>query len=634
MSNTFTSIEAIIFGQSKSENIKITLPEVSLEKNRLTIIAGRNRTGKSHLLRYTKQSIATHNKNLRRKKNYKGEYGSNVCNVLVQPVDPLLPFGKCFLFQDASFVDKFQHLNTAVNSRQKSMIEKDAVYIKTEFVKNQVTNAKSLSEVREGYSQEALENCFNNQNSNFECLKILENSKNIYLADNESCAATRTFEQMVSAKLYLQYDSKAKALDPLLWYDNDEVFSFGGEIGGWSQGQKVAFVLLLTAEYLRPEILLIDELENHLHPLYISRICQFLKERIAESIIVTHHPHLIFSQFPNSVWFMDLQAVNKEAEQIVVMTTQEARDRPFSTRSITPLNSDYDRISSTYNLFDSYDHQLLTLASTLKDQLAVEFLKQIESGLKLEVVDVSPKTSPDRQSLQLSDTISSVIKNKNGELTEILDYGAGVGRTFKEMEKNESFKEQQISWTFYEPDQKYFLKLAEEYPANTLSTLENIEKNFDIILLVNVLHECSPVQIATVLQNCKKFLRQNGVLLIAELFPLLSPERFGIAYSIENMEAILSECKFTGTSNYIHIRSATVKAYTTTAKPQPGEVSVEESSQKIRDNVWTKIKNQNLLEYSSSLEKGSVRYAATLASQLHVIASIDAYDMGQWQSDF
>ena len=52
-------------------------------------------------------------------------------------------------------------------------------------------------------------------------------------------------------------------------------------------------------------IVLFDEIENHLHPAYMSLLLSALKERSVQTIVSTHHPHLIFSDHADRVFFLD-----------------------------------------------------------------------------------------------------------------------------------------------------------------------------------------------------------------------------------------------------------------------------------------------------------------------------------------
>lgn len=624
--------------KSEQKDIEVPTPDLDPKRNTLTVVAGRNRTGKSHLLRHTDAAITAHNENLG-KTGYLNELGASSANVWVRPKDHNQKFGKCFLLNDVlDVMGKFALFGINANREKKGQYHREIYSAKDAYLAKQLAYAESLENIRHGKSAESFLETWSDEVVRTQIVSSLD-AESMYRANSSRCAATKAFETLTSAKLYFRRNDRLQSFEPVLRYGHDESFAFGGRIGGWSQGQKVAFALLILVEYCRPEILLIDELENHLHPEYISKVCQFIKERVPQTIVVTHHPHLIFSAFVDRVWFLDVTTSSEEPPLMEPFPEKETAHRPPPKRKVILLDSDYERIAATYSLFDGYDHQLLNLASALKDQIATAVLKAIESGLTLEVATASSSVRPDTQSRELAEAISSITNSRKDSKLRILDYGAGYGRTQIEMQKTPLFQNRTVEWTFFEPSERNAKSLSQRLasiPENVsrtsvLTTLAELESDtFDIVLIANVLHECSPVQISEALANCRRILSPTGRVLVAELFPLLSPERFGIAYSMDDMHGILRECKYAGFSIPVPIRSGLAMAYTTIATPHAAPPAVEECAERIRTKVWQSIKERTLYEYASSMELANARNAVRLASQLHVIASIEAYDAGLW----
>ncbi|MDD5249049.1 MAG: AAA family ATPase [Rhodocyclaceae bacterium] len=643
-----TFIKTINYGQRKLKeadsskrsepdprDIQIAVPTNSPKGNALTIIAGRNRTGKSHLLRHAEMALGAYNENLG-KQDFQSGQGACSSNVWVRPMDPTQKFGTCFLLNNvADVIGKFAGFGVAANEEKKGQFHKILCSVKEAFLSHQILNAESLEETRQ-QSRDSFAASWSDKRKRTGLLGKLDPQK-IYRADATQCAAVSAFETITAAHLYLRYNDRIESIEPVLRYGTNEAFSFGGHAGGWSQGQKVAFVLLLIVEYYRPDILLIDELENYLHPEYISKVCEFIKARIPQTVVVTHHPHLIFSAFADRVWFLDVDAKPESPPFIDVFPDQQTTDRPPPRRKAVLLDSDYERIAAAYSLFDGYDHQLLNLASALQDQVTIGLLKSIESALTLGVAEAGQTMRPDTQSRELSDAISALSKSMGSPPLKILDYGAGRGRTLKEVIKTSLFRNRDVVWSFFEPNPAHISDLERGMgdvagaAGSIFSTLDQMTPgSFDIVVVANVLHECSPRQIASALDSCRRMLCPTGKLLIAELYPLLSAERFGISYSSDDMHLILKECRYAAFSIPMPIRSGVATAYTTIATPLPGETDLDKCARGIRDVVWGAIKTRTLFEYASSLEIANARNTVKLASQLHVIASIEAYDAGLW----
>ena len=645
-------IQTLHFGQTRSvskekkkiidnsvpKNIHLAVPNNSPRGNALTIIAGRNRTGKSHLLRHTGNALDAHNRSLPRPE-YVKEMGASSSNVWVRPVDPTIPFENWLLINDvADMVTKFAIFPISPAAAKGHRINHVITSAKTEFLRRQFPKAPSLTGLFSEFDLRDTEGFWSEESIKAQMLDQLD-PQMIYRADTVACPAIRTFESLASARIYLRRNKKLNGIELVLRYGPSEAFSFGGRTGGWSQGQKVAFCILLIVEYSRPSILLVDELENHLHPEYMTKVCEFIKERIPQTLIVTHHPHLIFSATANRVWFFDVEMSQDESPSIDAFPEKTSASRPPPRRRIYELSDDFERIEAAYSLFDNYDRALLTLATSLQEQVTTVLLKNIESGLTLDIASTSKSSRPDTQSQEIHNVVSSLFRNVEHRL-EVLDYGAGKGRTVAELLKTSLFQRKRMAWTFYEPNENIAAELQSKYANNlpdcdlnisVCNVVQNLsESSFDVVLAANVLHECSPEQIVALLDTCRIALRPQGRVLIAELYPLLSPERFGIAYTEENMMKILRLCGFSGFTTSLPIRSGLARAYTTIGRPDTSGVQPSDGATRIREEVWEPIKREALDEYSHSLELVSARNAVKLASLLHVVASIDSYDAGHW----
>lgn len=645
----YTYVKCLVLGQSKivedlsqrrvSDNseekkIDIAIPFDTHPSNTLTIIAGKNRTGKSHLLRNAESAINTHNDSLK-SKDYQRELGASSSSVWARPLNPDLPFGETFYVRDISdLIARFAIFGGGASRDQRQRYDRLVSDVKSRFIKDQFTHAYSLTTALGDKSPDEIDEAWRTEETRLELIKLLD-QKLIYRVSASHCPAIAVFENIVGAKLYLRPNFRMKGMELVLRYSSKDAFTFGSRGSGWSQGQKVVCILLLLIAYIRPCILLIDELENHLHPEYISKVCEFIKENVPQSIIVTHHPHLLFSSHVDKAWFLEVTPIEDEAPAVDSFPELRSIDRPPPKRKIVELNGDFERIAAVYDLFDSHDLQLMNLATASQAQMSREILHAIETGLTLHVANSSRSKRADTQSRELADAIKKVFASKGMKRLQVLDYGAGKGRTFFEIEKTSLFDDFEVDWCFYEP----FPSTAEELNSkisdvSNVRVTEDISKErdgtYDIILAVNLLHECNPDQISEVLRSSARLLSPNGRLLIAELHPLLSPERFGIGYAPGEMIDIIRCCGFVGRTIPVVMRSGLFTAYTCICSVKDLSISLEDGAKKIRDKVWNDVHSRTLSEYVGGMEMGSSRNAIKLASELHVIASIAAYDAGLW----
>ena len=196
----------------------------------------------------------------------------------------------------------------------------------------------------------------NNDSENFDVFD------KIYLC-KQSNPLVKTFQKAVEGYLYFGAARNTGMIPTFV------IRSFDGErilkYTDWSDGEKAIFTFLLEIYYVKPEILLIDEIETHFHPDYISELLFFIKRTAKQSIIVTHHPHVIFSRFIDKVIYIspiensDKQHPAKNIEIINEETFKKYKAR----RKIQELNTYQKKIESTYSLFDQKDHQVLQLYS-------------------------------------------------------------------------------------------------------------------------------------------------------------------------------------------------------------------------------------------------------------------------------
>ena len=191
---------------------------------------------------------------------------------------------------------------------------------------------------------------------------------NIYLCKQDNLLVKK-FQKAVQGHLYFGAAKDETSLPTFVIrsYDGNRTLRYTD----WSDGQKTLFTSLLEINYIKPEILLIDEIETHYHPDYISQLLGFIKGTAKQSIIVTHHPHVIFSWLVDKVIYIDTNT-KKDDEKENDKEKNPAKTLPIEEeifenytyqREIKELNTDFDKIGSAYALFNQNDHQILQLTS-------------------------------------------------------------------------------------------------------------------------------------------------------------------------------------------------------------------------------------------------------------------------------
>ncbi len=135
---------------SREKVIQVAVPNAGTHA--LTIIAGKNRTGKSHLLRHTERAVRAHNQKLASNADSDLTVGAAAANVVIHALDPSLHFGTLALINDASLLlDRF--ISFPLYAREKqfpSKLEALLENAKTKFIETQFECAEALLEAFQG----------------------------------------------------------------------------------------------------------------------------------------------------------------------------------------------------------------------------------------------------------------------------------------------------------------------------------------------------------------------------------------------------------------------------------------------------------------------------------------------------
>ena len=182
--------------------------------------------------------------------------------------------------------------------------------------------------------------------------------------------------------------------------------------------------------------------------------------------------------------------------------------------------------------------------------------------------------------------------------------GAGLGRQVVELGKlSEAQLGRGVKWTCYEPAFGSRLReRLEGWPNVTVvETLEAIPKRqFDICVLANVLHEVTPPEFLQLLTVADAQLSPTGVLAILELFPLIHPERYAVAYDATTLADILRAAGLVADIAQIPLRGPGVTAYCVIARRLACDRAFDPAAAKQAiDEAWVKILERALSSYAA-----------------------------------
>lgn len=495
MPNFIKEILIGTYGSKGKQTISLAYPLIPAEPYCITAICGKNNTGKTHILREVSLSLdnALHNE--------AEKESLNIHAVLLHPKDP---------------PPRLLHLEDLTSDKRRI-----AQIPIGQYKHDPGGNTPNLREASVTFSGKHLL-------SRFGCSADL--SKWIADADfrRQFCSnhftdrtiyacipedpVVRRIEDATGARLYIGEKGPGRTahLELALRYDEHRVFYYPS----WSDGQKALFCAILAISHHHPEVVLLDEIENHFHPEFITQLALFLKEMVPQTVLVTHHPHVLFSELVDRLHYVELEADRPEE----MPETQQLPGgfRPRSPRRrIRVLENDFEIISAAYGLFHNQDRQLLSLAQTTLDAVEVTFTEQILTAFQPDVRPAAAGPFSDAQTKQLLEVLKTIAQNAGGQGLQILDYGAGRGRTLRELLKYTSVRRGfAMQWVLWDPDEGRQHELRElvqglEIPGiKVLAGPEEIVPySFDVAILANVLHEVTPLAFGSIFRALGRALK-------------------------------------------------------------------------------------------------------------------------------
>ena len=387
----------------------------------------------------------------------------------------------------------------------------------------------------------------------------------------------------------------------------------------WSDGQKSLFTIMTEIAVDQPDVCAYDEIENFFHPRYISDVLEFLKDHVPQTILASHHPHMIFGRAVDDVYFVELEDVRDPVGPTRIVRRPS---QPIPKRRFTRLRDDFRRLAYTYKLFDIADARLLSQAASSTELTSSTVKLAMATAFECAAAPARASPYPDRQTAQIGAFLE---KYFSGMATlDVVDWGAGLGRTVKEIRK--TGVAEQIRWTLFEPGADTGKQLAELHADDPeITIVPHVEAlahiSADVVLLTNVLHVLRPADIAEAVSCIWKLLAERkGVLIVSEIFPLLMPEQNAVPVPDHHLVMFLREVGFAVAQ--VSFEVAGCSAYCLAAKVKPGSPLAAEAIESAAINMWRQINAEFVANYADAGPMTSLEEQKRLLNWVFGIARI------------
>lgn len=614
--NLLKAIQVGAYGSGQKIELPLAYPKNLDHPFCVNVLCGRNNSGKSHILRELGQAFDSRNLH-----NATEKESINVHGVLLKPEAPMprvlfLPD----LTSDKSRLNTiplvFKHDPKGRTARHREII--------IDFIGHQLACVL----------EHALDEQRWNEESDYRLERVGELAeRTIYRCQSDS-PVIRNFEQAVGGKLYFGCKSQGSKqhLELALRYDDHRAFYFQN----WSEGQKTLLTAFLAIYHHRPHVLLLDEIENHFHPEYITQLTRFLKELVPQTILVTHHPHVLFSKMVDRLFY--LERLNEQDEQVPDKLKLPQGFRPRSPRRrISQLTTEFDRITAAYGLFDNQDRQLLALSQAMHESLDAAVT---ESLLRLFQPSGSA-TSSDLSALQHQVALTEVLeqavslRRRRSEVVSVLDHGVGRFKMLLGLLRETRLSCHGIRWAFW--DLGLSLRRALQSPA-LFDVLFYAPSQgvppaaFDLLIFSNLLHEKTPREFGDLLVRADHALRDDGSLVIIEPYPLIRPQKYSVHYSQDDMVDLLFGCGWKVESCQLAMPGNFIEAYCVLAHSPDRQLSANVSHiEGVVKSKWQEILARSCARYDGRRQIGSARDQVEVMGLLTTIASITNFNLGNWK---
>jgi len=629
-------------GTVGNEPLPLAFPEPPQTPHVINVLCGQNNTGKSYVLDGLRKCLQLRwahletdpphtREGLVQMDDYNGLHKGDIYVAMTARS----PRPTVLSFRGSSWQNMSRAGTVALSRSPKKAPTNDVSYSELyfKFIHEQLGRVAVVTELPR------LDEWINDQSARFRTLQCLQENDTLYKCSSES-DLIGLVENILGGHLYLRYVKVGS--DGIGQIDFCIVYPDGSSrvYTEWSDGQRAVFYFLTLIDQVRPDILLLDEIENHLHPAYISQVLEFVRKNTAQAILTTHHPHVVFSNLVDKVVYIEATRLHRPAtaESEVAYVTKQYQSAP--QRSLHTLDTDFEKLNSVYQLFAQHDRQLLLQAERVLCDAEIVFYSAIAEIYRNEVRAAGSRPTPDAQSAQLVGGLKRLgLLQSGGTRTTILDFGAGYGRTQREIGKLSLWRlGAGIDWVCWErdPSDREILRrqLAEVgTPALVPNRIDDVaDASVDACTLVNVLHHLTPDAFEEVVGAAIRKTSSDGALIILELYPLLSAEKFAVQYPPNCLLSIFRSMGLTASCEMTPVRDTTAYCLVATGakleelrlRAAVGQIST------IVSDEWDAVLEDAVCSYAQRGAVGDYRGLRDLMGALTTIASVSAWRQGVW----
>ena len=410
---------------------------------------------------------------------------------------------------------------------------------------------------------------------------------------------TAEFESIVGGRLYFRR-AQENTVDLVLAYGDGTTAHFEE----WSDGQKNILLIMALIRQAEPQIVLLDEIENHFHPKYITLVLDYLRRNVPQSIVTTHHPHVIFSELVDRVFYLEAtRPPFPEGDPLPELRHLKQPAQQAPSRTVHRLVDAFGKVTAIYRLFHDQDRQLIKQAQQIRSDADIIFHAALTRIFLPDIVPAKAGPMPDRQSQQLLTALRDEFHALAETPVRLLEIGSGLGRIPADVNKlSPDQVGPNVDWQCWEPNEAVRARLRDEIlrkniKATVLDALDGAKGEFDICLIANVCHELTPEQFADVLSVVTGRLRNTGFLLIQELYPLLNAEKFAVPYSADRIARIVTACGFAAHTLQFPVRDAS--AYCVVARKTAEPLDIRTIAVAAISAAWDEIERAAIDSYAS-----------------------------------
>lgn len=331
----------------------------------------------------------------------------------------------------------------------------------------------------------------------------------------------------------------------------------------WNIGSQVYLNAIVKAGLLQYSIMLIDEIENHLHPQLATRLIATLRKFSSLIVVVTHDPHVMSSVYVDQVVFFrgpkvlelnrayDRKEILRPPTRLRKLPLKKATAETVAVvlpEHLESISSGIQRLEAIRTLFEASDSELLTSSALINSAAALDLTKSLFDSQFCRALESKEKVTTDGQTSILGKYLIEHFRGSR-ELT-LLDVGAGKARQYYELAKMAGQGGlRYFCWDPYEnptvstsgENHSLFWADRSSYRGPFFDSSGNKveQQKFSVILLSNVIHRLWPDQLADYLSNFLNMIEVDGKIVLAEICPLGHPERMAFEYTQEDLGSLL-----------------------------------------------------------------------------------------------